>query len=166
MPALPTASEGDAMSQATSFLSLLQIHERLRERFLLHQERLLARDLPGAREQLRDFEDSLVAHIQAEEELLLPVYARAGAIPGGPAILFTAEHRKMREFLERFKRMLDRVEENPAQQVRGILQTFDEQTTFKHLLAHHDQREANILYPALDRVTSKEEREALLARCR
>lgn len=44
--------------------------------------------------------------------------------------------------------------------------TFDEQTTFKHLLAHHDQREANILYPTLDHVTTEEEREALLARCR
>jgi hemerythrin-like domain-containing protein len=154
------------MEHAASFLSLLRIHERLRERFLLHQERLLARDLPGAREQLRDFEDGLVAHIEAEEALLLPVYARAGAIPGGPAVLFTGEHRKMREFVERFRRMLDWVEENPPEQVRGILRTFDEQASFKHLLAHHDQREANILYPALDRVTSEEEREALLARCR
>ncbi|MFB3817735.1 MAG: hemerythrin domain-containing protein [Candidatus Methylomirabilales bacterium] len=154
------------MSQAASFLSLLQIHERLRERFLLHQERLLARDLPGAREQLRDFDGTLVAHIRSEEDDLLPVYARAGAIPGGPAALFTGEHRKMREFVERFKRMLDWVEEHPDEQVRGILRTFDEQATFKHLLAHHDQREANILYPALDRVTTEAERAALLARCR
>ncbi len=148
-----------------SFLSLLHVHERLRERFLLHQERLLARDLDGAREQLREFEEALRGHIRAEEELLLPVYARAGSIPGGPPVLFTGEHRKMEQFVERFVRMLDWVEENRGDAVRGILRTFDEQATFKHLMAHHDQREANLLYPALDRVTSGEERAALLARC-
>ncbi len=153
------------MEERSSFLSLLGVHERLRERFLLHQERLLARDLDGAREQLREFDQALRRHIRAEEEELLPVYARAGSIPGGPAVLFTGEHRKMEQFVERFARMLDGVGENPGESVRGILRTFDEQATFKHLMAHHDQREANILYPALDRVTSEEERCSLLARC-
>jgi hemerythrin-like domain-containing protein len=153
------------MGETASFLSLLRVHERLRERFLLHQERLLARDLPGAREQLRDFDESLRRHIRAEEDVLLPLYARAGSIPGGPPVLFTGEHRKMEQFLERFRRMLDWVEENPGDAVRGILRTFDEQATFKHLMSHHDQREANILYPALDRLTAEEERGTLLARC-
>ncbi len=153
------------MEEMSSFLSLLSVHERLRERFLLHQERLLARDLDGARERLREFDESLRRHIRAEEELLLPVYTRAGSIPGGPPVLFMGEHRKMEQFVERFVRMLDWVEENPDEAVRGTLRTFDEQATFKHLMAHHDQREANILYPALDRVTAEEERRGLLARC-
>jgi hemerythrin-like domain-containing protein len=150
----------------STFLSLLATHQWLRERFLLHQERLLARDLEGAQAQLREFEVRLVAHIRDEEDLLLPVYARAGSIPGGPAVLFTGEHRKMEAFVGRFHRMLDWVVAHRAEEVQGILRTFDEQATFKHLMAHHDQREANILYPALDRVTSEDERADLLTRCR
>jgi len=47
----------------------------------------------------------------------------------------------------------------------ACLRTGPSCSSSKHLLTHHDQREANILYPALDRVTSAAERRALLAAC-
>lgn len=148
-----------------SFLALLRVHERLNELFLQHQEALLEQDIPHAREQLVTYERELRAHMAVEEDVLLPVYARAGAIPGGPIELFLGEHRKMREFLERFRTTLAELEAHPTDLRRRIIHLFDEQTMFKHLVEHHDLREANILYPALDRVTTDAERRELVRRC-
>jgi hypothetical protein len=38
----------------------------------------------------------------------------------------------------------------------------DSQTTFKRLCGHHDMRERKVLYPALDRLTTEEERNNLM----
>ena len=148
-----------------SFASLLDIHQVLKELFLQHQEALLDGDLARAEEQLAEFERRLLHHIREEEKLLLPVYARAGVIPGGPPMLFTGEHNRMRELLAGFKRALSSLEQNPDGRKRGILWLLDRQATFKNLMEHHDLREANILYSALDRVTTMAERRDILARC-
>ncbi len=148
-----------------SFVSLLDVHQVLKELFLQHQEALLDADLPRARERLEEFERRLLHHIREEEELLLPVYERAGAIPGGAPILFTGEHKRMRELLAGFKQALSSLEHNPESRRRGILWLLDRQATFKNLMEHHDLRETTIFYPALDRVTSETERSEILARC-
>jgi len=148
-----------------SFVSLLDIHKALKELFLQHQEALLDGDLTRAGKRLDEFEGRLLHHIREEEELLLPVYERAGAIPGGPPALFTGEHKRMQELLAGFKQVLSSLEQSPDGRKRGILWLLDRQATFKNLMEHHDLREANILYPALDRVTSEAERREILARC-
>ncbi len=148
-----------------SFVSLLAIHKDLKERFLQHQEALLDGDLTRARGRLEEFEGTLLRHMRDEEDSLLPVYERAGAIPGGAPVLFTGEHKRMRELVAGFKQTLSSLEQNPDGRKRGVLRLLDRQATFKNLMEHHDLREANILYPALDRVTSEPERCELLARC-
>jgi hemerythrin-like domain-containing protein len=148
-----------------SFVSLLDIHQVLKELFLQHQEALLDADLTRAGERLEEFERRLLHHIREEEDLLLPVYERAGVIPGGPPVLFTGEHKRMQELLAGFKQALSSLGQDTGSRKRGILWLLDRQATFKNLMEHHDLREANILYPALDRVTSEVERRALLARC-
>ena len=148
-----------------SFVSLLDIHKALQELFLQHQEALLDADLMRAGKRLEEFEGRLFDHIREEEELLLPVYERAGAIPGGPSVLFTGEHKRMQELLAGFKQALSSLKQDPGGRKRGILWLLDRQATFKNLMEHHDLREANILYPALDRVTSEAERRDILARC-
>ncbi len=147
-----------------SFVSLLAIHQDLTELFLQHQEALLDGDLAQARDRLEAFERALLHHMQDEEVLLLPLYERAGAIPGGPPILFTGEHKRMRELVARFKQDLSSLDQHPDGRKRGILRLLDRQAAFKNLMEHHDLREANILYPALDRVTSEAERREILAR--
>jgi hemerythrin-like domain-containing protein len=151
--------------ETPSFISLLEIHKDLKELFLEHQEALLDGDLIQAEHRLEEFERALLDHMQKEEDLLFPVYERAGAIPGGPPVLFTGEHKRMRELLGGFKRALSSLEQNPDGRKRGILWLLDRQATFKNLMEHHDLREANILYPALDRVTTMAERRDILARC-
>ena len=149
-----------------SFVSLLEIHEHLNEMLLLHQEALLALDVGLALTKLEVFERELYDHIRVEEELLLPVYARAGRIPGGALEFYTGEHKKLLEFLARFKARLEELREGVRDLKRGIIELFDEQARFKQLMQHHDMREQNILYPALDKVTGDEERRELLNRCR
>jgi hemerythrin-like domain-containing protein len=145
-----------------TFLSLLNVHDQLTELFLSHQEALLVDDIELARERLRVYERELLAHMQVEERLLLPVYERAGVIPGGQAVFFTGEHKRMREFISRFFKVLERPAPDVQTRRRQIIVLLDQEAMFKSLVEHHDQREKSILYPALDRVTSEAERLDLL----
>jgi hemerythrin-like domain-containing protein len=148
-----------------SFVSVLEVHKILKELFLQHQEALLDLDLARASERLEEFERRLLRHIWEEEELLLPVFERAGTIPGGTPVLFTGEHKRMRELLEGFKQVVGSLANRPEELKRGILWLLDRQATFKNLMEHHNLRETNIFYPALDRVTSEDERREILSRC-
>ncbi len=147
-----------------SFLSLLDTHREVSELLLSHQEALLELDLVGARERFERFEAALRDHAGGEEELLLPVYARAGTVPGGPAELFLGEHRKMLGIAGRIADALRRLEPGDPGLRRRVLSLFDEEAVLKSLLAHHDERERNVLYPTLDRVTTPAERRQLLSR--
>jgi hemerythrin-like domain-containing protein len=146
------------------FLSLMEIHNALGELFLLHQEALLEGDVLLATNRLREFEAALLSHIKSEEVWLLPVYARAGRIAGGSEELFTGEHKKMRQFISRFYERLEEMK-YAADLKRPVLRLLDDEAMFKLLVEHHDAREENILYPTLDRVTSEQEKQELLARC-
>lgn len=147
-----------------SFLSLLDTHRRISELLLSHQEALLDLDLVRARVSFERFEAALRDHAGEEEELLLPVYARAGAVPGGAAELFRGEHRKMLEIAARIAGALRGLEPGDPGLRRRVLSLFDEEAVLKSLLAHHDERERNILYPTLDRVTTAAQRRELLSR--
>jgi hemerythrin-like domain-containing protein len=148
-----------------SFAELLNVHERLNELFLIHQEALLRLDLELAAERLLVYERELRAHMRAEEDLLMPVYERAGKIAGGPPQFFIGEHRRMLEFLARFAATLDELKKKGGDPARGVIRLFDEEATFKSLCDHHDMRERNIFFPALDRVTDEAERQELISRC-
>jgi len=137
-----------------SYLRLLKIHERLNEEFLFHQEALLDRDLITARQRLEVFEKDLRSHMQYEEEILLPIYCQAGPVPGGDPQLFTGEHEKMLAFLSRIKTMMLGIDSGTKDRNRQVIRIFDEEARLKGLMEHHDLREANILYPTLDRLES------------
>lgn len=149
----------------TSFLAVLQVHEFLDELFLAHQEALLQFDLERAAERLQRYEHELHQHMQIEEELLLPVYARAGRIPGGPPEFFTGEHQRMREMLTRITATLGEMQQDSTNLPRRVIALFDEEAMYKSLCQHHDQRERNLFFPTLDRVTGEAERRDLIARC-
>ena len=152
--------------QNVSFLVLQEEHEELDERFFRHQEALLALDVPRAIETLRSYEERLGHHMRGEEEVLLPVYRRAGTIMGGSEELFHGEHTKMLEFLARFYEKLEAMESDPTDLKKQILRLLDEQATYKNLVLHHEMREHNILFPTLDKITDEAERRTLLLQCR
>lgn len=149
-----------------SFSALLGVHEWVDELFLAHQEALLEQDFGLAMELLERVYEGQRQHIRVEEEILLPVYARAGRIPGGDPKLYLNEHRKMIRLLEDFRKTIPLLERKaPGERRREIIELFDKGYWYKRLHEHHDNREKNILYPALDKVTDVQERRKLIRRC-
>ncbi|MCS6777988.1 MAG: hemerythrin domain-containing protein [Chloroherpetonaceae bacterium] len=157
---------GDAAIPTVSFMALKNDHDVLQEQFLQHQEALLAQDLPLALQVLHDYIERLHQHMQAEEDILLPVYRRAGPVMGGDEELFRAEHRKIRALLQHFVERVEAIQRAPENLRRQVLSLLDEQAAYKNLLLHHELREHNLLFPALDRVTQEAERIELLRQSR
>jgi hemerythrin-like domain-containing protein len=144
-----------------SFNDLLDLHRQLDELFFEHQRALMRLDLREAAALLNKYEAELLAHMTDEEELMLPLYReRADEPVGGTAEIFVGEHDKLRQYQSLFKAELAKL---PAASdlERGALFLIDSQHLFKRLLVHHDTRERKFLYPLLDQVTSRSEREAL-----
>ncbi len=151
-----------------SFGELSGLHAELDELFLEHQRALIGFDPERALALLTDYESLLAEHIREEEELLLPVYEpiyqrNAAQLRGGAPEIFYGEHRKLREFVAHFKAQVPRIRDLPDP-VRALIKLLDTEATFKHLVEHHHTREEKILYTELDRATSPEERDKLLAR--
>ena len=150
------------MVRAMSFTNLKTLHEELNELFTRHQEALRAADLTLAAARLSAFEESLREHIALEEERLLPIYRRAGRIPGGPEEFFTGEHAKLLAMLTQYRAVLEQLRREGGSPGRGIIRLFDLGAAFKNLTEHHHQREEIIFFPALDRVATDEEKQAIL----
>lgn len=145
-----------------SFLELAALHSEIRSLFLKFQEVLLTGDMDAARRSLDVFCTVLKNHMVGEEEILLPVFSRAGKVEGCSEEILRFEHKRMREFVERFKIVMSVLQSSDYAQIIGL---FDDGAAFKQLLEHHDLREKNALYPALDSVTTPEEKRDLLTRC-
>jgi hypothetical protein len=72
----------------------------------------------------------------------------------------------MKTFLPEFHQKLAQMRgEAPAELRRSVIALIDREFKYKHLSEHHDLRERNVLYPWLNRITSEEERRALLTKC-
>jgi hemerythrin superfamily protein len=149
----------------SSFQDVLALHRELDELFFQHQRALLDFDFRGARERLAEYESALLAHMRDEEGVLLPLYRERDPEParGGRADFFLLEHAKMRRHLAHFREQLPRLAGLPEPS-RALLKLLDQETTYKHLVEHHDTREERHLYPTLERVTSDAERAELLGR--
>ncbi|MBZ5551871.1 MAG: hemerythrin domain-containing protein [Acidobacteriia bacterium] len=153
--------ERDA-GQAASFLDLLNTHHDIFEVFLEHQEALLRQDFPLALRRLKSYERKIKRHIREEEGLLMPVYSRAGKVPGGDPQLFLGEHQRIVEFIDRLKKLLPRGKIQGKKATRQAIEILYQEAMFRWLIEHHDEREKQILYPTLDRVTTAAEREEIL----
>lgn len=132
--------------------------------FFAHQCSLLRFDFGAALSLLERYESALLQHMQDEEDLLLPLYAqRAPAIKAGAPQIFLDDHSKMRGFVDLFKEQTAKLAVDP-QPESVLLMLLDREAFYKRLCSHHDKREREILYPALDEITSEAEKTDLLAR--
>lgn len=148
--------------EAPSFLSLLEVHDRLNELFHRHQEAVLLFDVELSSETLDAYERELVEHMRFEEDALFPIYERAMPIAGGGIDLFRKEHQKLLRYVNGIRRSFETLRPRDSGGSARIIDLLDFEARFKSLLTHHDLRERNILYPVLDRVATAEEKEALL----
>jgi hypothetical protein len=97
-----------------------------------------------------------------EEKILLPLYAERCKIdPRGTVRIFLDDHAKMLAHLELFKEHLKKLIAEPQPEADLIL-LLDREAFFKRLCSHHDRREGEILYPALDASIPDVERESIV----
>ena len=144
---------------------LTLLHEHMDHLFLEHQCAILRLDWSRAFTLLQSFKSELEQHIAEEEDLLLPTYERnVRQCPGGTAELFRAEHRKIKCFVNEYVRREEAFRFKKSGNPVDAIALLDAQAQFKHLLAHHDQRERSFLYPALDQKISVGERLDLIHR--
>ncbi len=161
----PASKKRPRQENPSSFLSFLETHRRIMEIFFTHQEALLRCDFPLALQRLRQYERAIKRHIREEEDFLMPLYGRAGKVPGGARELFTGEHQRIIEFIERLKKMLPRRRGTGKKAARRAMEILYQEAMFRWLMEHHDERERQILYPVLDRITTTEERAKVLNEC-
>jgi hemerythrin-like domain-containing protein len=159
-----SADPAGAGPPSGSFLELLDAHSRFFEMFLQHQEALTALDLRGALERLVEVRRSIEEHIAAEEQLFAELFAHVDEVRGIPLDLFTGEHRHLRDLLAAYEAATRRLDPADPALRRRVVELIDEESLFKTFFRHHDERERNLLYPALDRGTPPSERRAALQR--
>ncbi len=128
-----------------------QDHDRLDELFKTFQ-RLKRSDFPKAKEAFKDFKFGLQRHIVWEEDLLFPLWEeKTGMAEGGPTFVMRKEHRQIGQQLEAIHQKV--AEQNPDSD--------QEEQALLTLLGSHNMKEERVLYPSIDEVTSREERDTV-----
>lgn len=128
-----------------------QDHDRLDDLFKTFQKTKRS-DFAKAKEAFKAFKFGLQRHIVWEEDLLFPLWEeKTGMSEGGPTFVMRHEHRQIGQQLEAIH---DKVaEQNP--------ESDPEEQALLNLLGSHNMKEERVLYPAIDDVTSPEERETI-----
>lgn len=140
------------MTQTTIHSYYATDHDRLDELFKQFQA---SDDLNKSREFYSAFKAGLERHIVWEEEILFPLFETAtGSRNAGPTAVMRQEHQQIKRFLETIAVKLQDAEPVTGPDEVGLLD----------VLAAHNWKEENILYPAIDQMVSTAEREAVFAR--
>ncbi len=136
------------MNEQTVQVPFAEDHDRLDQ--LLETYRQLKRtDFARAKEAFREFKFGLQRHILWEEHILFPLFeAKTGLHDRGPTVVMRAEHREIGKWLEALH---DKV------RARDVDSDREEQVLVETLFAHN-YKEENVLYPALDRLLTAEEK--------
>jgi uncharacterized protein (DUF2249 family)/hemerythrin-like domain-containing protein len=113
-------------------------------------------DHEAARELYAVFAAGLRRHIGFEEELLFPAFEQGTGMPPtvGPTAVMRSEHREIRD-------LLDRIEAGIADQAAPVEEL---RRRFHAVLADHNLKEEQILYPATDDLLGPEEADRLVSR--
>jgi regulator of cell morphogenesis and NO signaling len=128
-----------------------QDHDRLDELFKTFQQ-LKRSDFPKAKEAFKGFKVGLQRHIVWEEDLLFSLWEKkTGMSDSGPTPAMRNEHRQIGQQLEAIHRKVANRNMDSDQEEQALL----------NLLGSHNRKEERALYPAIDQVTSAEEREAV-----
>jgi len=128
-----------------------QDHDRLDELFKTFQK-LKQSDFSKGKEAFKEFKFGLQRHIVWEEDLLFPLWEeKTGMSEGGPTFVMRHEHRQIRQQLEAIHGKV--ADQNPGSD--------REEQALLDLLGSHNLKEERVLYPAIDQLTSAEEREVV-----
>jgi iron-sulfur cluster repair protein YtfE (RIC family) len=127
-------------------------HNRLDVLFQSFQT-LKQEDLAKAKEAFTQFRSGLERHIRWEEEFLFPLWEdKTGMSESGPTFVMRHEHRQIEEQLQAIDRHLTGQNAGDPPVEQALLT----------VLSAHNLKEERVLYPAIDQVTTPEERGDLL----
>jgi iron-sulfur cluster repair protein YtfE (RIC family) len=138
---------------------MLGVPESIRPYFVMDHDRLDAAfakfrrmkhsHFAAARESFREFKVGLERHIAWEEQILFPLFERKTGLTGhGPTAVLRLEHQRIGECLEALHRKVQNRDADSDAEEQALLQA----------LAAHNEKEERILYPALDHLTSQDEK--------
>ncbi len=121
-------------------------HDLLDRRYQHFLETLTALDLPLAQQQWTVFKHALIQHIDFEHTHIEPL---AETWESNTLKLIKADHLILERLIPRLEQTLSEI--NAANEQRSVLVTnLDGFIKMRNVLAHHDQREMEYLYPLLD----------------
>ena len=107
-------------------------------------------DVDGAREQFESFKRGLEQHIAWEEDILFPLFeSKTGMGNSGSTQMMRFEHKQLKTLLKSLQEKMQ--QEKPGDD--------DQEAALIELLAQHNHKEENILYPMIDGSVADGERQ-------
>ena len=140
-------------------------HEELDELFLLHQEAVLLGRFDDAMQLLCCFEKLHHLHMRFEDEALIPALHELGDSARWPASLYSSEHAKVQDLMEKTKNGLRSLSEGQLSSQdlrREIIIFLDKEKSFKGLCEHHQEREEAGMLPELDKQADEKWRVSII----
>ncbi len=123
-------------------------HLRLDKLFDLYST-LKHSDSLKAKSSFQEFKIGLQRHIVWEENILFPVFEKkTNIVTGGPIQVMKQEHRQIKQYLESIHEKVKNNDFNTDSLEKEILS----------VLSQHNLKEENILYPYIDKLTNKDEK--------
>lgn len=116
-------------------------HKHCDELFAMAEEAAQTGDWTACGEQCGRFVGEMLAHFEAEEDLLFPAFESATGMSRGPTQIMRMEHGQMRELFEQLETA--RCVQD-AETFGGVAETL------LILMQQHNMKEENILYPMCD----------------
>jgi regulator of cell morphogenesis and NO signaling len=117
-------------------------HDRLDALFNNYREKKRD-DVKEAKPYFREFLKGLRRHIVWEEDVLFPFFEKASGITSGPTEVMRQEHRQIGEILDRIHDKVRKADPDTDREEEALLA----------VLKPHNDKEENILYPAIDQLT-------------
>jgi len=108
-----------------------------------------------AKDSFREFKIGLQRHILWEEHILFPLFEEKTLMKGtGPTEVMRREHIQIKDLLEAIHHKVQAQDSESDQEEEALLE----------VLGAHNQKEEHILYPAIDRLLSPDERKHVFHR--
>jgi iron-sulfur cluster repair protein YtfE (RIC family) len=128
-------------------------HDRLDELFVQFQKTKRS-DYARAKEFFKEFKFGLQRHIVWEESILFPLFEKkTGMYHTGPTEIMRQEHRRIGTLLEAIHKKVQQQDPESDAEEKALLEA---------LLAHN-QKEEQVLYAAIDRLTTDEDKNEAFA---
>ena len=128
-------------------------HLELRELFARHQEMLLLGQFEEAKVWLEHYAVCQKAHIQIEDNYLIPEFANIDHESKWDSSLYEKEHEKITKLYQNISDDLNWLadqELNESDKRRNIIALLDKEKTLKGLNEHHEEREEEAMLKELD----------------